>query len=337
MNIKAYLKERSLFLVINLIAFSFIAFVLTILDVNTSAIILIFTIWFLPLAIYIGIEFFKQRNYYNNMEEILKSLDKKYLLSEIIEEPNFLEGKLFYEILEECNKEMHEHVKYYKNLQLEYREYIETWVHEIKTPIASGMLIVENNKNTIMNNIGEEIKKVDNLVEQALYYSRSNDVSKDYIIKKFELSTAVNNVIRRNSTDFINKRIILNLEEINEIVFSDIKWVQFILNQVISNSIKYTNTKNKNIRIYSTTNINNIVLTIQDNGIGIPKKDVNRVFEKGFTGEHGRKYYSSTGMGLYLCKKLCNKLDLQINIESELNVGTKVNIIFPLSDFNLGT
>lgn len=336
MSMKEYLRERFLFIFINLIGFFTLAFLLAIIQIEAIVILLIFIIWFLPLITYISIEFLKYRKYYNNMEEILDSLDKKYLLSEIMEKPDFLEGELFYDVLKVCNKEMHEHVNYYKNLQSEYREYIETWVHEIKTPISSSMLIIENNKNPIMDNISEEIKKIEEFVEQALYYSRSNDVSKDYIIKKFNLSIAIKNAIRRNSKDFISKRINLQLEEIDDIIYSDIKWVQFIINQIISNSIKYIKPNDGNIRIYSTGNKNNVVLTIQDNGIGISDKDINKVFEKGFTGQHGRKYTASTGMGLYLCRKLCDKLGLEINIESELGVGTKVNIIFPLSKFNLG-
>lgn len=336
MSMKEYLRERFLFIFINLIGFFTLAFLLALIQIEAIVILLIFIIWFLPLITYISIEFLKYRKYYNNMEEILDSLDKKYLLSEIMEKPDFLEGELFYDVLKVCNKEMHEHVNYYKNLQSEYREYIETWVHEIKTPISSSMLIIENNKNPIMDNIGEEIKKIEEFVEQALYYSRSNDVSKDYIIKKFNLSIAIKNAIRRNSKDFISKRINLQLEEIDDIIYSDIKWVQFIINQIISNSIKYIKPNDGNIRIYSTGNKNNVVLTIQDNGIGISDKDINKVFEKGFTGQHGRKYTASTGMGLYLCRKLCDKLGLEINIESELGVGTKVNIIFPLSKFNLG-
>ncbi|GAA0181962.1 sensor histidine kinase [Clostridium sediminicola] len=336
MSLRGYLKERIPFLLINFISFITISFVLVVFDINNIFIFLIFNIWYLPLISYIIRDFFKYRKFYNNMEEVLESLDKKYLLSEIMEKPEFLEGKLFYEILRECNKEMHEHVKYYKNLQLDYREYIEAWVHEVKTPIASSMLILENNKGTVIDNIGGEIKKIEGFVEQALYYSRSSDVSKDYLIKKFNLKTAINNTIRRNTKDFINKKVSLQLDNIEAVVYSDIKWVQFILNQIISNSIKYVKPDEGKITIDSTTNKNNIILSIVDNGVGISQKDITRVFEKGFTGEHGRKYNRSTGMGLYICKKLCDKLGLEINIASELGKGTKVNIIFPLSKFNLG-
>jgi len=113
------------------------------------------------------------------------------------------------------------------------------------------------------------------------------------------------------------------------------KWIEFILNQIIGNSIKYLKGKEDQISIYSTKNKNSIILTIEDNGIGIINKDINRVFEKGFTGENGRKFGKSTGIGLYLCKKLSDQLGLGLNLTSKIGEGTKVNIVFPLGKVNL--
>ncbi|QZY55167.1 sensor histidine kinase [Crassaminicella profunda] len=335
MKLKDYLKERFSCLLINFIGFFSLVCILLLLDIKGNVIFSILILWFFPLMSYILIEYMKAKKHYNHMEGLLESLDEKYLLSEIMQKPTCLEEKLFYEILRICNKSMHEHVNEYKNLQLEYREYIETWVHEIKTPIASSMLIIENNKSEGMDNIGQEIKKIDGFVEQALYYARSSHVSQDYLIKKFDLVKVINHTIRRNAKDFIHKKIDLQLDEINEEVYSDIKWVQFILHQIISNAIKYMKEQDGKIKIYAKKNKNNVILIIEDNGIGISEKDLHKVFEKGYTGEHGRKYTASTGMGLYLCKKLCQKLGLAISITSQLGVGTKVNITFPLSKFHL--
>ena len=214
---------------------------------------------------------------------------------------------------------------------MDYREYIETWVHEIKTPIASTKLIIENNQNEVTNKIDSQMDRIEGFVEQVLYYSRSNNVNKDYIIKPINLDNVVRNVIKRNYKDFIHKRIKLDIQDIGEIVYSDGKWVEFIINQIIGNSIKYSNNKESMICIYSIKKANAVMLTIEDNGVGIITKDINRVFEKGFTGENGRKFSKSTGMGLYLCEKLCSKLGLKIGIESEVNKGTRVTLIFPLS------
>ena len=113
-------------------------------------------------------------------------------------------------------------------------------------------------------------------------------------------------------------------------MITDVKWVKFIINQIIINSIKYSKDSDGILNIYTTEGADNVILTIQDNGIGISKNDVNRVFDKGFTGSNGIKYGKSTGIGLYLCKKLCEKLGLGISLSSIENQGTKVNIVFPL-------
>lgn len=335
MSIKDYLKDRTLLLLINFILFIIISNIMLLINIGSNIILLVFCIWFLPLLSYIFTEFIKQKNFYNKVNSIMENLDKKYLLSEIIKEPEFLEGKFVYDLLKQANRDMHEHVKKYREMESEYREYIETWVHEIKTPIASTKLIIENNQNEITRNINYEIKKIEEYIEQVLYYSRSNNVSKDYIIKEVALDTLVRNVIKRNSRDFINKRISIDIAAVEGTVFSDVKWLEFILNQVIGNAIKYATVKEGKVKVYTVKNENNIVLTVEDNGIGIIDKDVNRVFEKGFTGENGRKLGSSTGIGLYLCKKLCEQLGLGLTLTSQVGNGTKVSIVFPLGKVNL--
>jgi hypothetical protein len=265
----------------------------------------------------------------------MNDLDIKYLLSEIIKEPEFIEGKFLYDLLKQANKDMHEHVKKYKDMESEYREYIETWVHEIKTPIASARLIIDNNQDEVTKNINYEIKKIEEYIEQVLYYSRSNNVSKDYIIKEISLTTLVRNAIKRNSRDFISRKISIDMEAVEGTVYGDAKWLEFILNQVIGNSIKYIREKGGKIKVYAVKNENNIALTVEDNGIGIIDNDINRVFEKGFTGENGRKFGRSTGIGLYLCKKLSDQLGLGLNLTSKIGEGTKVSIIFPLGKVNL--
>ncbi|WP_195263017.1 MULTISPECIES: sensor histidine kinase [unclassified Clostridium] len=335
MNILDYIKDRRAIIIINIFLFILVSIILFVARVNNWFIVLIFLTWIFPLFINIFLEYFKQNSFYKNMISVLENLDKKYLLPEIIEEPEFLEGKIVYDVLKETNKNMNENVKYYKEKQAEYREYIETWVHEIKTPIASTKLILENSESEIAEKISYEIKKVEGFIEQVLYYSKSDDVSRDYIIKEFNLSEAVKIAIRNNSRDFINKKIILDLKEIDIMIFSDIKWISFIINQIIGNSIKYSQKGRGKITIYTKSNKNSNSLIIEDNGVGINQRDIDKVFEKGFTGENGRIYGKSTGIGLYLCSSLCKKLGLGIKLESKENVGTKVEIIFPLGKFTL--
>ena len=332
MKIVDYLKDKSLYLAVNLMTFIIVATLMYFSNVSTVVIFMTWCIWFLPLLIYIIIEYIKYKKYFDNIENVLKNLDKKYLLPEVIEEPNSIIGEEINDILKEISRDMHEHVKYYRNMQEEYREYIEMWVHEIKTPIASSKLLIENNYNDLTRKIDIQIDRIENFVEQVLYYSRSDEVGKDYIIKKVELLPLVKNVIRKNQRDFISKRIRLQLGELNEVVYSDSKWIEFILNQILINSIKYSKGKDDKIQIESKEISNTVVLTIEDEGVGIIERDLDRVFEKGFTGENGRKFGKSTGIGLYLCKKLCNKLGLGLEIQSKVNVGTKISIIFPKAE-----
>ncbi|MDZ5254051.1 sensor histidine kinase [Clostridium sp. LIBA-8841] len=331
MNIGEFIKDKISVLIVNILMFIVLLGFLITIDVNFIIIIFVFCIWFLPLISYVVLEFIKSKSYYDEINSVLENLDKKYLLPEIIKKANFIHAEKVNYILREISRDMHENVKYHKEMQEDYREYIETWVHEIKTPIASSKLIIANNENEVTNKIDFQIHRVEGFVDQVLYYSRSNNVSKDYIIKKVNLDDLVRNVVKRNYRDFIYKKIKIDIKDINEVVYSDGKWVEFILNQIIANSIKYSSNREPEISIYATKTSNSVMLTIEDNGVGIVDKDINRVFDKGFTGENGRRFSKSTGMGLYICKKLCSKLGLKISIDSEISKGTKVTLTFPLS------
>ena len=331
MKIIDFLKEKGLFLAVNLIIFIIVLGIMICIKFSLDIIFFVWCIWFLPLLSYMILDYIKYRKYFNNIEGLLDNLDKKYLLPEVIEEADFIIGENINNILKILGRDMHENIKHYKDMQKEYREYIETWVHEIKTPIASAKLIIENNNNEVTKKIDMQVDKIENFVEQVLYYSRSDETSKDYIIKEASLNDIVKRVVKRNCKDFISKKISLQLEEIDETVYCDKKWVEFILNQIIGNSIKYIKEDQGRIKITSMKLKNSVILIIEDNGIGIIEKDINRAFEKGFTGENGRMFGKSTGIGLYLCRKLCLRLGMQINISSKVNEGTKVNLIFQLS------
>ena len=332
MKLVDYIKDNLIFLIINFMIIFILSIGLLASNVSYQLIFLLIVIWVGPFLSYMIIDFRRKKKYFDNVLSICENLDKKFLLSEVIEKPKNLNEYLIYDILKETNKSMRDNVNYYKNMQNDYKEYIETWVHEIKTPIASTMLFIENNSDTIPSYIKEELQKIEDYVEQVLYYSRSNNVNKDYIVKSFSLENSIRKVIRKNARSCINKKIALNIGSIDHTVYSDPKWVEFIINQILVNSIKYSRTESPSINLDCVVNKNNIVLSIVDNGVGICERDICRVFEKGFTGENGRTYSKSTGIGLYVCKKLCNKLGLNIELDSKINEGTTVRIVFPLSE-----
>lgn len=230
---------------------------------------------------------------------------------------------------------MIENVNKYKYLQEDYKEYIELWIHEIKIPLATSKMIIENNKSKVTENIDEELDKIENYIEQALFYARSNAVEKDYYIKKIKLQEIVNESIKRNKNILIEEKVILNLHDLENEVNTDNKWVTFILNQIIQNSVKYRKKDvNLQLDIYSEKQKENVILYIIDNGIGIKEGEINRIFEKGFTGSNGRiSNKKSTGIGLYLCKNLCDKLGISIHGSSKEIEGTEISLIFPNSSF----
>ncbi|MDR1542469.1 MAG: sensor histidine kinase [Clostridiales bacterium] len=284
---------------------------------------------FIPSAIIAGSiasvmpEYFVKRRFYRELESVLEQLDKRHLISEIIERPDFYEGEALCDALKAAGKSMNDEIAKYKLFLQEYKEYIELWVHEIKTPIAGAKLIGENAGNGA---ILEELDKIEFFVEQALYYARSDAVEKDCIIKKTELSGLVASALKLDAKSLISRKVSIQTENLDEFVYTDAKWVVFILRQIIANSVKYGGSR---LDFFSVKDERGICLCIRDNGIGIMEKDLRKVFDKGFTGENGRKYGRSTGFGLYLCKKLCLRLGLGIEIASSFGEGATVSIMFP--------
>lgn len=196
-------------------------------------------------------------------------------------------------------------------------------------------MIIENNKTNVTKSIDEELQRIENYIEQALFYARSNTVEKDYYIKKVKLRDIVYESIKKNKNVLIQEKVSMNLHDLDLEVSTDSKWIGFILNQIIGNSIKYKKVDCRlEIEIYAKQGKENAILYIKDNGIGIKEGEVTRVFEKGFTGTNGRLVgKKSTGIGLYLCKNLCNKLGIQIELNSILDEGTKVQLVFPKSSY----
>ncbi len=334
MNFKMFFKEK--IITILLLLFGLITIEIFLMAYNVGMFIKIY-IPFIIMGLYITsiiIEYFKKKKFYDNLLNILEELEEKYLITEIIKTPGFLEGKILKSTLEQTDKSMLENVNKYKYMTEDYKEYIELWIHEIKIPIAASKMVIENNKNAITKSIDEELDKVENYIEQALFYARSNTVEKDYYIKKVDLKEIVNESIKKNKSSLIQEKISINVHDLNLEVNTDSKWIVFILNQIIQNSIKYRKKEDSVIEIYAKQGKENVILYVKDNGIGIKKGETTRVFEKGFTGTNGRLLNKkSTGIGLYLCKKLCNKLGIGIELNSVQNKETEVKLVFPKSSY----
>ena len=196
-------------------------------------------------------------------------------------------------------------------------------------------MIAINNKNDATKSINEELEKIENYTEQALFYARSSTVEKDYYIKKTNLKEIVSDTIKKNKTVLIHDKVLLNVHDLDIEVNTDKKWVTFILNQITQNSIKYKKQDSiLELEIYAKQGKEKVVLYVKDNGIGVKAGEISRVFDKGFTGTNGRlSGKKSTGIGLYLCRKLCDKLGIAIEIASTQNEGTELSLAFPKGSF----
>lgn len=334
MKFKDYLKDKILY--ISLVAFAVITIEILLIPYNILVYIKIYIAIVMIAAFLIGflVEYYSKKNYYDTVKSRIKELQEEYLIMEVLPKANFTEASILEDVIRDIGKSMIENVNKYKYLQEDYKDFIELWIHEIKIPIATSKMIVENNKNEITASINEEIDKIENYTEQALFYARSNTVEKDYIVRKIKLKEIVNASILKNKAQLIQNKISIDIKDLEEIVYTDSKWCIFIINQIIQNSIKYSKSENRQIEIFSEEKKENIILHIKDNGIGIKENELTRVFEKGFTGENGRiTGKKSTGIGLYLCKKLCDKLCIGLELNSKKDEGTEVKLIFPNNSF----
>lgn len=208
--------------------------------------------------------------------------------------------------------------------RIELMDYYTMWVHQIKTPIAALRLLIQTKESEQNRDLLAELFKIEEYVEMVLGYLRMESMSSDMLLKKYSLDDMVKQAVRKYASIFIKKKIRLDFSELNCDVLTDEKWLVFVIEQLLSNGLKYTG-ENGEILIYMDKTLPK-TLVIEDTGIGIQEEDIPRVFEKGFTGFNGRFDKKSTGIGLYLCKKILNKLSHKIRMESKVGKGTKIRI-----------
>ncbi|RKD24715.1 hypothetical protein BEP19_09105 [Ammoniphilus oxalaticus] len=304
--------------------------------ITLSSLLYLHGIGLLFLLLYLGITYTRQRNYLRTVAYLLD--DPHADLVSRLPSAQTGEQEAFFQLIA---LEHRQRMADINKLEMEKKEWIDfttSWFHDIKTPIAVARLLLEDTRENVheqMESLQEELDRIEFQVEQALYYARADEFSKDYFIQEIDLEKLVKATVKSNAKTFIHKQIQieLNCEPPLE-VLSDGKWLTFIINQALVNALKYTPNGGK-IKISTTEDERAKYLSIWDNGIGIQSEDLNRVFEKGFTGYNGRgQHQKATGMGLFLAKKLAEKLGHHLTITSIWDQYTEVTILFPrLIDF----
>jgi signal transduction histidine kinase len=332
MRLREYLRDRRNLIIFFIVLMAFIGGVIffdSAIRMLKSNVEYLSIVSFLLFIIYLAIDY-SLVNY--NMNKIKRIQKEELDWVNSLPYPMNYEQKFYLDIISKLYENANMQIEKLNSKNDESVEFLTAWVHEIKTPIAASKLIIENNLNSenekILYGIEMETEKVEDYVQKALFYSRINDFSKDYKIDTVKIEAAVKESIKSEASWFINKDIKLKLENLNMEVYSDYKWLQFIIKQILDNAIKYTN-KGGVIKIYTEIEDKEKMLHIKDNGIGIKKEDIERVFEKSFTGYNGRVKQHSTGMGLYISQKLAGKLGHYITIDSEYGRGVEVSIHFP--------
>ena len=200
-------------------------------------------------------------------------------------------------------------------------EYYTVWAHQIKTPIAAIRLALQNEDTPLSRRLTGEVGRVEQYVQMALTYLRLGSDSSDYVIRSCALDDIVRPAVRRFAGEFIQRKIQLNYQMLNYTVITDEKWLGFVVEQVLSNALKYT--PQGSVSIYMEPEG---VLCIRDTGIGIAPEDLPRVFEKGYTGYNGRSHRKASGLGLYLCREILTRLGHSVSVESQVDHGTTIRI-----------
>lgn len=329
MSFLNYIKDKRIVLLVCFAGSLFFFFLLLFLGIGIGELLLLWICFTIIVFCTVICDYLQQKKRIEYLLSVLELLEKKYLIAEIADKPDSILEQVYFQIMKAALKAMTDEVVTSKRLNSEYRDFVEQWVHEIKVPITGIQLICENDKTNTTRKIMIQAKLIEQSVEQVLFYARLGSVEKDYLIKEVFLKDCVMEVLAQNKQFLIQNNVCVHTENIFGAVYSDNKWIEFILSQIISNSIKYQGKQSLVIDIASENIENYVVLSITDNGIGIKESEISRVFDKGFVGSNGRSGKNATGMGLYICAQLCDKLGIDIKIKSERNQFIMVCLHFP--------
>lgn len=327
MSMGDYFRDNQGRMLLHLTGMAALSVFLILTGTAKGIVALILIVWVPCLLLTSAVGFMRQRRKSEELWAILDSLPQKYLFMECAPKPKTEYERQLYQIMRAAGKSMIEEVSAARQQQKDYREYIENWVHEIKVPITAIQLICENNRSETTRKIMPQLAQIEEQIERSLYYARSEQVERDFVVRRTLLSAAVDAALAKYRTLLIQSGVRIETENLKIPVYTDAKWLEFIIGQMLSNSIKYRS-EQPVITIAATNDADGSRLCITDNGIGIPLAEIPRIFDKSFTGSNGRLRGGATGMGLYLCKKLAAHLGVALTAKSIENEYTSMTLYF---------
>ena len=335
MKLNRFIKEEKLGIIFNAIVFLCVnIYFITLNSLKDKKVDLIYLDMVL-LVIYLIWFFVKYKRWKERYDELYSYVTHDEDIDRDAIKNKFVAEEIMAYIIDKKEDEFRESQFNCEQQLKELEEYISKWVHEIKLPISALNMILERVEDDAINSsIKNETEKINFLVNSVLYGSRTTASAEDIFIVEERLDLIVKNAIRNNAFFLIKNNIEVKMESLSFSIYSDKKWLLYVLDQIINNAIKYTK-KNGEIKFYGEDHDKYIILNIRDNGIGIAKEDAERIFNKGFTGVNGRNTtYKSTGMGLYFSKKILDKQNHTIEVDSVEGEYTLFKIKFSkISDY----
>lgn len=328
MSLGEFLAGRLERLLIQLICMATAACFLRATGTQTGVLMVLFLALLLVFFAVQLSDFLRQRSRLRELESILKSLEQKYLFWECVPPPRGPYERHLFALGRQTGRAMTGAVSDAQAAQREYREYVERWVHEVKSPITAARLICQGLDGDARRRLTQELSQIEAHVERALFYARAESPEQDCILRRTSLEAVVSQAVENHRALLIQSGLRVETEGLDHWIYTDEKWAVFILGQLLQNAARYRS-EAPVISLSARPLGKQVGLTVHDNGMGIPAHELPRVFDRGFTGSNGRTRGGSTGMGLYLCKRLAGFLDLGLEISSEEGTGTVVALTFP--------
>ncbi len=284
--------------------------------------------WLLVTGCVLLVDFLGSRARLRELTAVMEGLDQKYLFAECVPGTGTVYERKLLELSRQAGKSMIRAVSDAQAAQREYREYVESWVHEIKAPITAAGLICRNVDPAVRQKLTGELARIEAHVERALFYARAESPEKDFVVGKACLKEIVAQALERHQSLLVQSGVRVETIDLEQTVYTDVKWVEFILGQLLQNAVRYR--KEDLVLIIQARHLGRQVqLWIQDNGMGISSHELPRIFDRGYTGSNGRARGGSTGMGLYLVRRLADCLEIGLQADSREGEGTRVTITFP--------
>ena len=352
MGLRGFIRSRAPQIAVLAALEALLALVLCVAASSADLVALVMLLCALASSAALALDYVRDRAFWRSLAELASAPDAAHAAAELMGDPASPEARVAAEAISHVSKCAADEVASRRRFVEEYRAYVETWVHEAKSPITAARLALANLEEDAragepaasaalgprLRAVDGELARVERYVEQALFYARSESLDRDFLVRRHELREVASSAVRANASLLISAGVAPRLGEgLSLTVFTDDKWLSFMLGQLLQNSARYVRANSEggsqvwfDARLLDEGKADERVeLTVRDNGCGVSEADLPRVFDRGFTGENGRTREHSTGLGLWLVWRLASKMGVSVAVDSVAGEGFSVTLGFP--------